>query len=149
MNTHTYRDIHTHTGATLKDPGRDKKQREKRASGEREREKKGEPRESDKTVQRVHGDSRPLGTREVEKRIQVLSNVHISHVSFFPFSHADCKPSFLQTDSHCSLVSFSVSLSWGRRMGKWKKDCGCLLRMGGSPVGNCKGGGINWGVGGH
>lgn len=134
---HIQRYTHTHTGATLKDPGRDKKQREKRASGERER-RRGSHRRAIKQSREsmVTAVRWEHGRWKSEYRCYQTCTSHTS--LFFPFSHADCKPSFLQTDSHCSLVSFSVSLSWGRRMGKWKKDCRCLLRMGG--------GGLQWGT---
>lgn len=60
----------------------------------------GEPWESDKTVQWVHGDRRPLGTRKAEKRIQVLSNIHLTlpvclFIFFFSVNHPFCKSTYL------------------------------------------------------
>lgn len=69
----------------LKDPARDKETK-KREPAEEGVEMGGEPWESNKTVQWVHGDRRPLGTREAEKRVQVLAT-HTSHTPrLFPSS---------------------------------------------------------------
>lgn len=127
----TWTPTHTDTHTSFKDPGRDKeKQREKRANGEWGR-RRGESRECDKTVQRVYGDRRPMGTREVEKRIQVLSNVQISHSRlslYFLFffvsivNHPFCKPTLDKSPS----LSIRLPLEEGGHKqrgsptGKWK-----------------------------
>lgn len=101
-----------------------KKQREKRASGEGKR--SGEPWESDKTVQWVHGDRRPLGTRKAEKRIQVLSNIHLTlpvclFIFFFSVNHPFCKSTYLTY--FLLFQCFSLLRKDGWESGKKERRC--------------------------
>lgn len=129
----------------LKDPARDKETK-KREPAEEGVEMGGEPWESNKTVQWVHGDRRPLGTREAEKRVQVLAT-HTSHTPrLFPFFFflslaLNVNQPFLKHTPIPHLShSYNASPPWGGWRGKVQKGTQVpLYKQRRSPAGDYKG----------